>query len=118
MAESNGAIAQIKAVYEDGFAEINGRRYDFGPTNHIKRRTVFAYLTKIQDDLENGNFWFLDSSDFQKVEKIIADIVLFDGMQISKIGGHWNEYPQDYVMYVSTALGVVSYPFLAASPTD
>lgn len=115
--EQAAALAMIKAVYEDGIAEINGREYKFLGTTHQKRRKVFAFFSALQHRIAAGDFSFLDSPEFKPVEDVINDIVTFDGNLISKSKNHWEEYPEDYVKFISTALGVISYPFLKGSLT-
>jgi len=108
----------IKSVYEDGVAEINGNSYEFaGKFNHKERRKVFAYYTKIAPMLEKGDFDFLDSPKFDDIEDLISQKVLFDGQQISKIKDHWDNHADDYVVFITTAIAVVSYPFLKGSLT-
>lgn len=117
MSDQDKALEMIKAVYDDGEAEINGRTYTFTKMVHKERRKVFAFFTKIQHDINQGNMWFLESPEFQGVEQIIESRVLFNGSSVSKIGNHWDNYPQDYVLLIQTALGVISYPFLPVSGT-
>lgn len=112
-------LDQIKAVYEDGFAEINGRKYEFSATNHSRRVAVFSYFTSIQPYLEKGSFSFLDSNEFKKVWKSIEDIMLYDGVQLSKQPQHWDDYPEDYILLIVSTLSTISYPFLrSVSRTD
>lgn len=112
MTQIQEALSMIKAVYDDGVAEINGREYHFTKMRHEKRRRIFAFYTSIANELQSGSFAFLDSKNFSDIEKLINDSILFDGSLISKMPDHWDEYPEDYITFVSTALGVISYPFL------
>lgn len=107
------ALDQIKSVFEDGVATINERDYKFTAMTHSERVKVFAYFSSIQQQIQGGDFSFLDDSRYKEVEKVIAQRVTFDGMQLSKLNDHWETYPEDYIMFVTTALGVVSYPFLS-----
>jgi len=111
------ALAQIKAVYDDQAAEINGRSYKFTGTNHNTRRKIFAYFTSIQNDIQAGNFSFLSSPGFVPIEKAINDIITFDGSLVSKLPEHWEDHPEDYIKFISIALQVISYPFLKGSLT-
>jgi len=104
-------LAMLKGVVDDGYAEINGHRYDFTKMVHKERRKVFAFYTKIQSEIQGGSFWFLESPEFAEVESIIESRVQFGGQSLSKLGNHWNLYPDDYVLLIQTALGVISYPF-------
>ena len=111
------ALDQIKAVYDDNCAEINGRKYKFTITTHITRRKIFAFFSKVQHDIKRGDFSFLASSEFAKIEKEINNIITFDGNLLGKIDDHWEEYPEDYLNFISVALGVISYPFLKGNLT-
>lgn len=117
LTDKEKALAQIKAVYDDQAAEINGRTYKFTGTNHSTRRKIFAFFSRVQVEIGKGDFSFLASSEFVPIEKDINNIVTFEGDLISKIQDHWEEYPEDYLKFVSTSLGVISYPFLKGSLT-
>lgn len=112
------ALAMMKAVHEDKCAEINGREYHLTGIDHRRRRKVFAFFSHVQNDINQGDFWFLDSDDWQEVEKVIENCTMFEGDLISKRKGHWDEYPEDYMLFVSTMLGALSYPFLRGLSGD
>lgn len=112
------ALEQIKAAYKDGKAEINGNEYTFSVTNHSRRVSIFAYYSSILRLIESADFSFLDTAEFKKVFKSIEDIVLFDGVQLSKRPQHWEEYEEDFIMFVCTAMAVLSYPFMSAKATS
>lgn len=118
MSDIEKAKSMIQAVYDDGFAEINGREYTFTKTVHKKRRKVFAFYTSIQSQLQNQDFSFLDLDKWAEIETLLGDIILFDGVQINKRPNHWEEFPQDFIGYVGTALPVICYPFLGVSSGD
>jgi len=112
------AYEMIKAVYDDGEAEINGRSYHFGTMVHKDRKKVFAFYTSVRLLVENNNFQFLDSHEFEKVETIINNNVLYNDSALSRLNNHWDKYPSDYVTFITTALAVISFPFLSVNPTD
>ena len=101
----------IKSVYEDGEAEINGRVYTMTSTTHTERRKVFAFFSTCNKDISEGDFSFLDSKKFEAIEKIINNTVLFEGCLLSRMPDHWEKYPEDYVIFVNTMMGSMSYPF-------
>ena len=105
----------IRAVYEEGVAEINGREYHITKLTHKKRRKVFAFFTHVQADLQKQDFSFLDTDRWAEVESVIENVVTFNGSLLSKLPDHWEQYPEDYLIFVSTMLGVISYPFLSGS---
>lgn len=109
------ALDMIKAVYKDGFAEINGNRYDFAAMTHKKRRKVFAFFTGIASELSRQSLEFLDTERFEEIERLMFDYVLYDGVQLSKQAEHFESFPGDYVMVVTTALQVISLPFMGGS---
>jgi hypothetical protein len=112
------AQAMFRDIFEDGEAEINGRKYRFTSMTHKKRRKVFAFYTKIAGRAESNDFSFLDSPEFEAVEAVINDTVLFNDSRLTVIGdSHWDKYPGDYMAFIVTALGVISYPFLSGSAT-
>lgn len=109
------ALDMVRAVYEDEAATINGRTYTLTKMVHQRRRAVFAFASKLGDDMRKGNFSWMDSPEFSNVERVINDHVLFDGQLISKLPKHWDEYPEDYIMFITTMLGAMSYPFMRAA---
>lgn len=113
--KQNKALEMIKAVYKDGFAEINGNRYDFAAMTHKKRRKVFAFFTGIASELSRKSLEFLDTERFDEIERLMFDYLLFDGVQLSKQPDHFEEHPGDYVMLITTSLQVISLPFMAGS---
>lgn len=118
MDDSKKALAMIKSVVDDGCATINGRDYEFTKMVHKERRKVFAFYTKIQNEVASGSMWFLESPEFETIESIINGRVLYNGQSLSKLGNHWELYPEDYVLLITTALGVISYPFLQGNATS
>jgi len=109
------ALDMIRAVYDDGYAEINGNRYEFATMTHKKRRKVFAFFTGIASELGRQSLEFLDTDRFEEVERVMFDYVLFDGIQLSKQPDHFESYPAGYVILVTTALQVISWPFMGGS---
>ena len=111
--ERQQALSMLKAVHDDQSATLpSGREYKLTKMTHKQRRRVFAFFTKKQREIQNGDFSFLDSAEFEPVEKVIMDTVLFEDAQLSKSPNHWEEYPEDYVIFITTMLGAISYPFL------
>ena len=106
------ALAKIKEVYEDGVATINGRDYVFTKATHKKRLKVFSYFTGVRDQISKEDFSFMGDDYYEKIEQTISEIVTYEGSLLCKKPNHWNEYPQDYMLFITTAMGVISYPFL------
>ena len=108
------AVAMVRAVYEDGEAEVNGRKYKFHKMTHVERRKVFAFYTSVARQLQEDNMAFLDTPVYAAVEEVMWSNISFDGVALNKARDHWDEYPEDYIRLVATALGVISYPFTRA----
>jgi len=103
------AREEIRKAFEDKAATLpSGNTYNFTTLTHKKRLKVF---TRFQL-LEEQGLMFFDSTDFEIVQGIIDDTVLFDGMQLSKLKDHWEENAHDFFLFYRTAMGVISYPFL------
>lgn len=108
----------IRQVFEDQEATINGRVYRFTKMTHKKRRKVFAFFTRFGGQMRQQDFSFLDSPEFEPVEAVINDAVVFNDSLLSRLGdSHWEEYPDDYLPFIGVALAVISYPFMPANPT-
>jgi hypothetical protein len=113
--QREAALGQIRAVYEDNEAEINGRAYSFHKMQHVERRRVFAFYSAVQGQMNVNNFAFLDTPAFAEVEKVIWSSISIGGELINKRRDHWEEFPEDYLSLVAVAMGVMSYPFIRAS---
>lgn len=105
------ALDMIKNVYDEKKAEINGRIYVILNTTHKKRRKIFAFFSKYQSQVVANDYSFLESDDFDLIEGLINNLVSFNGDLISRIPDHWEKYPEDYVLFIVTMLGAMSYPF-------
>jgi len=115
------ALTMMRSVYEDGEAEINGRTYRFTKMTHKQRRKVFAFFSRVQGAVNAGDMSFIDAPDFGPVEKVIMDSITFEDSLLSRLGdAHFEDgdgYPEDYIPLISTAMAVISYPFLRGSRT-
>lgn len=111
------ALEMIKAVADDGIATINGTDYEFTATTHKKRRKVFAFYTKHAAAMQRHEFSFLDLSEWEAIENLINELVLVDGVQISKRPDYWDKNAGDYLQFIATAMPVICYPFLKGSLT-
>lgn len=116
--ETEQALEMIKAVYDDGVATINDRDYKFLTATHKKRLDVFAFFTKYQNEMQAGNMSCLASPEYGAVIKVIQSVVTFEDSTLNKLVGHWDTYPQDFLPFIQTAMGVICYPFLPGKPTS
>lgn len=115
--EQQQAQDMIRRTYEDGFAVINGRKYEFQPMRHIERRKVFAFTSRVAPDLERGDMGFLDGADWADIERLLWTRIVCDGRVLSQEPEYWETFPEDYLLLIQTALMVISYPFLRGAST-
>ena len=106
----------LKAINDDGYAEINGRKYDLLTFNHADREKIFSYYTTVNFLFENGNYSFLDTDKFQEIKLVIFGHTLFEHDVLS--ADHFDKYPQDYILYVVTMLSAMAFPFFPESLTN
>lgn len=109
------AVAMVRAVYEDGEAEINGRKYKFHKMTHVERRKVFAFYSSVAPQLRDDNMAFLDTPVYAAVEDVMWSNISFNGLTLNKLRDHWDEFPEDYIRLVATSLAVIAYPFTRAA---
>lgn len=108
------AIAQMKAVCEDGIATINGRDYTLTAMTHSERVKVFSFYASPSNTAAINSFEFLDDPKYKEVEKVMFNRINYNDMQLSKLPQHFEEYPEDYIILISTAMGAMSFPFMRA----
>lgn len=112
------AQAMIKAIFEDGEAEINGRKYTYLRMTHRQRRKVFAFYSKVSHRIQAQDISFIDTPEFDAIEAVIQAAVTFDSSLLSKLGdSHWEAHPADYVTFITTSLAVISFPFFPVDLT-
>jgi hypothetical protein len=112
-------LGLIKECHDDGKITVNNNDYILSKSiNHLKRLKVFGYLSKVQNNLSTGDMSFLGTKEHQEIEKLINSIVMFNDMTIDKLPQHWDENAEDYILFITTALMVISYPFLKGLATS
>lgn len=103
-------INKFKEIYEDKELKLpSGNVYKFTELNHKKRLKVF---TRFQS-LQKLELMFFDSNEFEIVQNIIDNCVVFDGMQLSKLPNHWDKNTSEMITFYTHAMGAISYPFFA-----
>ena len=112
------AKAQAKELYEAGEIEVNGRIYKLLKMRHEKRLEVFAFYSNVGKSVASGDFSSFVSPQFKHVQKVMFESITFDGVQLSKMKDHWEEYPEDFLQVVGTSMGVMSYPFIRGAGTN
>ena len=109
--EQNQSLEQIKQWNDNGEFVINDRTYKLTGLSHQFRVEVLSIYSQIEANLIMGNYRFLQDNEFKKVMTKIEDRVLFDGMQLSKLPKHFEEYAEDYLDYIAVSLKVIVFPF-------
>lgn len=111
------AKKQAKAIYDAGQFDVNGRTYELVKMRHQKRLQVFSFYSEFGQQVAQGNFACLVGEQFKHVQKVMFEAMLFEGNQLTKLPDHWDDYPEDFLQVVGTAMGVMSYPFIRGSDT-
>ena len=109
--EQNQSLEQIKQWNDNGEFIINDRTYKLTGLSHQFRVEVLSIYSQIEASIIMGNYKFLQDNEFKKIMTKVDDRVLFDGMQLSKLPKHFEEYPEDYLDYVAVSLKVICFPF-------
>ncbi len=109
--EKNQSLEQIKQYSNSGEFSINDRTYKLTGLSHQFRVEVLSIYSQIEASIIMGNYQFLQRDDFKKVMTKVDDRVLFDGMQLSKLPKHFEEYAEDYLDYIAVSLKVIVFPF-------
>ena len=109
--EQNQSLEQSKQWNNEGEFLINDRTYKLTGLSHQFRVEVLSIYSQIEANIIMGNYAFLNRDDFKKVMTKVDDRVLFDGMQLSKLPKHFEEYAEDYLDYIAVSLKVIVFPF-------
>ena len=109
--EQNQSLEQIKQWNDNGEFIINDRTYKLTGLSHQFRVEVLSIYSQIEANIIMGNYKFLQDNEFKKIMTKVDDRVLFDGMQLSKVPKHFEEYAEDYLDYIAVSLKVIVYPF-------
>jgi len=109
--EQNQTLEQLKQWNDNGEFTINDRTYKLTGLSHQFRVEVLSIYSQIEANIIMGNYAFLQRDDFKKVMAKVDDRILFDGMQLSKLPKHFEEYAEDYLDYIAVSLKVICYPF-------
>jgi len=106
-------MSKIKECYEDGFAEVNGRKYHFCEVTHKDRLKIFGYVQSIQKDLISGVMSFVGDSEYSAIEDLMFSKMTYKDEQLSRVveRGHFTEFGEDYIILATTAMQVFCYPF-------
>jgi len=106
----------LKIIHDSKVAEINGRSYEIMAFTHKKRTKIWAYFSSVNQLMELGDFGFMDTPKFREIELLIFENTIFEKNKLSEI--HFEKYPNDYIEYITTMMGAISYPFFSESLTN
>jgi len=106
----------LKEINDKGLAIINGRSYEIMSFTHKKRVKIWSYWTSVTVLIEVGNYSFMDSDKFREIEPILFENIVFEKNKLSD--AHFEKYPSDYINFITTMLGAISYPFFSESLTN
>ena len=117
--DAQKALAELKALHENGEFKIGDRVYGIGKMPFKLGRKMCAYLTVIAEELERGQLGFIDSAKFEsEIEPLLIEYTLVDGMKLSTIPEHFDEYPGDFMQFVTSAIQSYAAPFMCGSGTN
>lgn len=109
--ESIEQIKMFKAVFEEKSVEVNGRQYTLSNTTHEKRLKVFAFLTS----MAGSDLNWLNSKEWKEVQKILDNVIMYEGSALVRLNDHWEKYEEDFLMLYMGVMGGLSYPFMRGS---
>ena len=115
--EQNQSLEQIKQWNNEGEFLINDRTYKLTGLSHQFRVEVLSIYSQIEANIIMGNYGFLNRDDFKKVMTKVDDRVLYDGMQLSKLPKHFEDFAEDYLDYIAVSLKVIVYPLYQTKVT-
>ncbi len=113
-------ISSIQSIYETGFASINGREYEILKLNHKTRLKVFGYYSSVRSQIMLDNFLFMNSREYQEVERLILNNISCDGIVVGTKSDYFDpdEIDADYIRLMITMFDVFTYPLLTGSLTN
>ena len=103
----------IKAIYEKGYFDVGDRKYELSKMPFKKAKKIFAYLTAIATQIEAGQLGFIDSDKFENdIEPLLFQFMLVDGFKLETIDDHFDDYPGDYIEFVTMSTQGFAAPFI------
>jgi len=104
--------SKVKECFEDGCAEINGRKYTFGSINHKTRLKIFGYAQSVKHLMVHGDYSFMSDDSYSNIEDLMFSNMIYDKQSLSKLPEHFNEFGEDYLKLVNISMMVFCYPFM------
>lgn len=104
-------LEKARQFYADKVMTVNGHEYEITRLSHSKRMDVFDFMQK--SGLDNG----FRTPEYKKSEKIVFDMLTYNGLQLSKMNDPWGEDSEligDFLEVVSVGMLVVIVPLLPA----
>lgn len=101
---------KAKKAYEDGFLDINGRKYSIIENiTHEQREELYQLHSEYQAGAKIFNY--------ANVRVLLNNICTCDGQLMKNCLNHFVKYPEDFEEYCSDMLEVAVYPFLQGKIT-
>ena len=108
--EQEKALELLKQWNDNGEFTVKETTYKLVNQSHQFRADVLSIYSQIEANIIMGNYGFLNRDDFKKMMVKVEERVLFDGMQLSKLPKHFDEYPQNFRDFIATSLKVIVAP--------
>lgn len=108
--EQEKTLELLKEWNNNGEFIVKDTTYKLTNQSHQFRAEVLSIYSQIEANIIMGNYQFLQRDDYKKVMAKVEERVLFEGMQLSKLPKHFEEYPQNFRDFIATSLKVIVAP--------
>jgi len=113
------SVSELKKLHEAGQFTIGGRVYEMSKMPWKEAKKIFAYLTVVAGELELGQMGFIDTPKFEvEIEPKLLSYMMVDGFKLSTIPDYFDDYPCDYVQFVTMSIQGFAAPFLPETATS
>lgn len=104
-------LEQLSTWHEQGFFEINERKYSVTKLTHQLRIEALSIFAKVETMQLVGDLGYLVDPKYKEIARKIEEKITFDGAKLSTLPNHWEQYPEDFILYGMISLKVICYPF-------
>lgn len=102
------SVDELKAIYEAGEFEINGRVYKLGKMDFKKGQKLLSFVQQV----EREGMMIFDNPRYYEYETLIFSNITFNGSSLNKLPKHFNDCPEDMLPVIFNCSGALVYPFL------
>lgn len=103
----------IAECWDDKAITINGREYKMLHIPHQSALKVIGFAQRI----EKGEIYTGDAG-WMELENTLRKYFSVDGDILIKTPKHFEDYPEDYMTFITYAVGVISFPFTKGTATS